>query len=316
MLTIPVEDVEKTGKKARLWSKTLIEKESGVLGDADRDCVLPADFIIPFENNYVDPPPCISVELRSLDLFAPVDSVNTTPTEEAMPTPFSDGSRAPDIHTYPSSIAFSVTEMGGPTQQYNFALSKDVYFVTAHPCVPSAHVKVVKSPSSPTIQQIDVSGGGAKTPSFTGITGHPLHKFFTYTVIHMSELLQKQSSTLDELLKSSDPTRQSTVASAEPRVLVIDCITGFTQPSPSAHDAPLSPSSPVMDRHEDKFGAAMKMHLESRRRQFGSDMEVMIRALCAEKGWNALISRRRRGCLACAIREAGALGWKVVIRVG
>jgi hypothetical protein len=61
--------------------------------------------------------------------------------------------------------------------------------------------------------------------------------------------------------------------------------------------------------------AAKKMHHESRRRQFGSDMEILIRAFCAEKGWNALISRRRRGCLACAIREAGALGWRVVIRV-
>lgn len=58
-----------------------------------------------------------------------------------------------------------------------------------------------------------------------------------------------------------------------------------------------------------------KMHHETRRRRFGSDMEIMVRAFCAEKGWNALISRRRRGCLACAIREAGALDWKVVIRV-
>jgi hypothetical protein len=61
--------------------------------------------------------------------------------------------------------------------------------------------------------------------------------------------------------------------------------------------------------------ASKKMHSETRRRQFGSDMEILVRAICAEKGWNALISRRRRGCLACAIREAGALGWKVVIRV-
>jgi hypothetical protein len=57
------------------------------------------------------------------------------------------------------------------------------------------------------------------------------------------------------------------------------------------------------------------MHSETRRRQFGSDMEVLVRAVCAERGWNALIARRRRGCLACAIREAGALGWRVVIRV-
>lgn len=61
--------------------------------------------------------------------------------------------------------------------------------------------------------------------------------------------------------------------------------------------------------------AEQQMHSETRRRQFGSDMEILVRALCAERGWNALISRRRRGCLACAIREAGALGWEVVIRL-
>jgi hypothetical protein len=41
---------------------------------------------------------------------------------------------------------------------------------------------------------------------------------------------------------------------------------------------------------------------------------MLARALCAERGWNALISRKGRGCLSCAIREAGALGWRVVLR--
>lgn len=51
------------------------------------------------------------------------------------------------------------------------------------------------------------------------------------------------------------------------------------------------------------------------KKQFGSDAEMLARALCAERGWNALVSRRGRGCLACAVREAGALGWGVVLRV-
>lgn len=65
----------------------------------------------------------------------------------------------------------------------------------------------------------------------------------------------------------------------------------------------------------DPPNAESKMRIPSRRRQFGSDLEIMVRAICADKGWNAIISRRRRGCLACAIREAGALGWRVIIRV-
>lgn len=125
---------------------------------------------------------------------------------------------------------------------------------------------------------------------------------------------------------------------------MIDCITGFKS-LPQEHEIPLSPvvsrsgsnlsatspsphtanSTPIHSGAGDSggegfFGAAFesaskKMHSETRRRQFGSDAEILVRAFCAEKGWNALISRRRRGCLACAIREAGALGVKVIIRV-
>lgn len=54
---------------------------------------------------------------------------------------------------------------------------------------------------------------------------------------------------------------------------------------------------------------------EKHRAKTGSDLEMLARAVCAERGWNALISRRGRGCLACAIREAGSLGWRVVVRV-
>ena len=172
--------------------------------------------------------------------------------------------------------------------------------------------------------------------------------------LHLSELLGKEDITLESLLgsySSSAAQQRPTVNPSSPRnnnasarVLVIDCITGF-QPQPQEHEIPLSP---VISRTDSNASAAMlasptssnvalgsnvgsgesdgteaaalesaskKMHSESRRRQFGSDMEILVRAICAEKGWNALISRRRRGCLACAIREAGALGWKVVIRV-
>lgn len=128
-------------------------------------------------------------------------------------------------------------------------------------------------------------------------------------------------------------------------MLVIDAITNFVA-QPEAHEIPLSPvtsrtstnlsessqhsslsgdlnsGSPMplkrsgTDLDQKHGGAAeYQMHNETRRRQFGSDMEILVRAICAERGWNAMISRRRRGCLACAIREAGALGWRVVIRV-
>jgi hypothetical protein len=162
--------------------------------------------------------------------------------------------------------------------------------------------------------------------------GHPLHKYYTYLPIHLSDLLSKQDQSLSSILANYSSTAHLPSLKQAPnnaaKFLVIDCITGFKS-LPQEHEIPLSPvasrtsslsfseESPVTPTGAAPgFEAAgKKMHHETRRRQFGSDMEILVRALCAEKGWNALISRRRRGCLACAIREAGALGWKVVIRV-
>ncbi|KAK8070974.1 hypothetical protein PG997_011177 [Apiospora hydei] len=377
------DDVARTGRKARLWGKTIVERESDVLGDADPSNVLPADFIIPLENNYAEPPPSnIRIELRSLDLLAPVDSAHSTPTTERDMTPFSDSSTVSAIHTYPATTSFTMThdslEQG---QDHDFSLAKDVYFVTAHPCVPSSRVKLLKSPSSPTIQQVDVDGHdwNSKAPSSAYITGHPLHKFYSYTSIHLTELLNKSNATLEDLVGANpidpSPRRRASSTPRPSRVLVIDCITGFAPPtSPEMASLsrvssisadfglePLSGSTPslrlqnpprgknggggdsatserlplnttatsVSSASSSSFGgrrasridppptpgAESKMRIPSRRRQFGSDLEVMVRALCAERGWNAIVSRRRRGCLACAIREAGALGWRVVIRV-
>ena len=164
-----------------------------------------------------------------------------------------------------------------------------------------------------------------------------MHKYYTYMALHLSELLAKQDFSLESLLgnysSASHRPSLTPAASNAAKVLVIDCITGF-QPQPQEHEIPLSPVISRSDSYASATlsgpftpgladgpeggtfeSASRQMHSETRRRQFGSDMEILARAFCAEKGWNALISRRRRGCLACAIREAGALGWKVIIRV-
>lgn len=390
-LTTLAEDALGINKKARIWAKLAVERDSNVLGDADPSSVLPADFIIPFENVYRDKtPPTLLIELDALKLWAPVDSAHTTPAEDNAATPFSELSRPAQIHTYPAEVSFTVTDLDTyQTKQHTFSLTKDVNFVTAHPCVPSSHVKILRSPSSPTIQQVDLSGRGAagKAVSVVGMsipfrsrlfvvadttTGHPLHKSYTYTALHLSDLMAKQDFSLDALLDDYSsaahrPSLTPTSAKSAAKFLVIDCITGF-QSLPQEHEIPLSPvasrhgsysfptpsrsstnnsnSKDINDNNHSPVSpitaaatecaspttiegvkeggatgggnmesASKKMHSETRRRQFGSDMEILVRAFCAEKGWNALISRRRRGCLACAIREAGALGWKVIIRV-
>lgn len=115
---------------------------------------------------------------------------------------------------------------------------------------------------------------------------------------------------LSELLYE-DPANQKPTN----RVLVIDCMTSIAGvPQSAILERMATPSSSPVTERKPSFTAAMKMHYESRNTQFGSDMEIFVRALCSEKGWNALVSRRRRSCLSCAIREANALAWKVIVR--
>ena len=227
-----------------------------------------------------------------------------------------ESTAAPDLPSYPAKLDFTVEVDGQPVKEYTFILAYDISFVTAHPCSPSRRVRFLKSASSPTIQQIDVSGSNSLGKGSRSVyrAGHPLHKFYSYTVIHISELLQRLHHPLAELL---DPAAAKVPKSGDNRVLVVDCITGHASMPPISPvleriDSASSAQSPIMER---RGSFPNKMYLECRRRQFGSDMEIMVRAICAQKGWNAIISRRKRGCLGCAIREAGALGWKVIVRV-
>jgi hypothetical protein len=359
MLTVQdAEDMQHTNKKARIWSKTAVERDSHVLGNCDASSVLPADFVIPRDNpTRKAVPKKIRISFTSLRLLG-LRGESRAMDSSAPLTQASVSSTAPSMLSFPAAISFAVTE-GEQKQpsEVTLTLAKDAYFATAHPCVASTHVKIFQAPSSPTIREIDTSGQAAAAAGSSSVsnkaasspvksTGHPLHKVYTYAVVHLSELLAKRDCSLDDLLLDNAPASFTpTQHHKHPNFLVVDCITGFA-PLPQDHEMP---QSPLIDRSRGSLlspvsvstplagtpttstststprpgsasgngleQASRKMHWETRRRQFGSDAEILVRALCSQKGWNALISRRRRGCLACAIREAGALGWRVVIRV-
>ncbi len=132
--------------------------------------------------------------------------------------------------------------------------------------------------------------------------------------MHISEVIQKKQLPLSELLGVGHPGNKAPGNA----VLVVDCMTQIVAlPQSPVLERLVSPStSPRADRkHSFSFSFAAQMHYESHKRQSGSDLEILVRSLCSEQGWNAIISRRKRGCLACAIREAGALGYKVIVRV-
>lgn len=155
-------DLSQLGKKGRIWGKKRVERESYILGNGDEETISPADFIIPHENNYAPSPPGVFVELQSLELDTPVaECVHPTPLAEIIATPIHENHRAPDLLSYPAKINFFVSVDGEKTETITFSLLYDINFVTAHPCSPSSRVRVLKSPSSPTLQQIDFTGSNA-----------------------------------------------------------------------------------------------------------------------------------------------------------
>jgi len=299
IVTITIEADVDIGKP-RIWEKHEIEHDSNVIGGADISSILPGDFLL-VSDSLVPTTPLVTFE--SLDLIA--GESNETPDGE---TPQNGITGVPRIQTYSAAMRFLV-DSGEEKKEINFALTYDVQFVTAHPCVSSKSMDLLNSPASPTEQF--PNSNGAESLSLAGkvqlsyvvpilltIIGHPLHKAFTYIFLPLLTILATPSTTplsiLLSLHHSSSPTDPQsslhTTSSSIPKVLIIDCTTPIATNSEQ-------PSALQTNKHD-----------------FGNDTEVLARAMCAERGWNALISRRGRGCLACAVREAGALKWGVILR--
>lgn len=99
----------------------------------------------------------MGVTLQSLELLAPANSIQATPFAKSASLAGSN-TKDPELLSFPANINFDVSIDGFTPQNFSFSLSYDISFVTAHPCSPSHRVRFLKSPSSPTIQQIDVSG--------------------------------------------------------------------------------------------------------------------------------------------------------------
>jgi len=286
---------DKDTHKARIWHKTTIEHDADVIGGADSSSVLLGDFTLLSDQASEHP---VSITLQSLDFSATVDSVYTTAKE--VPTPFSDVTDAPRIQTYSAMMRFSVGIGEEKVKEINFALMHDVHFVTAHPCIASDHSKLLSSPTSPFFQ---VPTQGLARSANVPIC-HPLHKAFTYVPTSLSAILSSSAPSLSSLLTlppSLDSSRPNSTSNIIPKVLIIDCTDSTT-------DSTLQPVDTIKRLKESHQSFSTHKH------HFGSDLEMLARALCAERGWNALISRRGRGCLSCAVREAGALGWAVVLR--
>lgn len=158
-----------------------------MLGGADASSILPGDFILP--SDLSNQPP-LSITFESLDLFSSAESVHSSSFVE--PTPLSDAdSEAAYIQTYSAMMRFTSLAEGEAKKEINVSLTHDVYFVTAHPCIPSQHAEILKTPTSPRAQSPSsvsspTSSTSVSPPKFSGKTlfkSCPFLTFFHHTGI-------------------------------------------------------------------------------------------------------------------------------------
>ncbi|KAG4428657.1 hypothetical protein IFR05_015863, partial [Cadophora sp. M221] len=289
--------------KPRLWQKQAVEHDGHLIGGADFSSVLPGDFILPSdEASQV----AISVTFDSLDLFAATESGHETPTEENQ-TPLSDLSLALTIKTYSAMMRFTIVSSGEEKKEVNVALNHDIHFVTAHPCVPSPHIDILKAAMSPPF----TPNPSLRSGVHDSFTGHPLHKGFTYTRIPLSTLITTPiSAPFNTLLTPPTPSNANspipspthssthTTSSTIPKVLIIDCTDESMSFFPVVHRPSVSPPSSNPGKSSPQSESERSVTGKKAHHEYGSDLEMLGRALCAERGWNAVVSRKGRGCLA------------------
>ncbi|EKG17881.1 hypothetical protein MPH_04830 [Macrophomina phaseolina MS6] len=182
--------------------------------------------------------------------------------------------------SYTAQLTFDL-----PETTVTLTLTYDIQFITAWPCTP---------PSSASNKKLRRLNRNSTYGRSGPVSAHPLHVAHKYRIITPAQLLAGSPHLTPT--SSSISLLDETAASGE--VLVIDARAPRNSvdsisvlKAPSNGDATLSSS----------FG--------------GADAALLARAWCADRGEHALIGRVGRTCLACCVREARALGVRIVIRV-
>lgn len=206
----------------------------------------------------------------------------------------SDTETDTDIDTPPSYTAQLTFDL--PDSSITLALTYDIQFITAWPCTP---------PSSATNKKLRSLNTNSTYGRSGPVSAHPLHVAHKYRVITPAQLLAGSPHLTPA--SSSISLLDETAASGE--VLVIDARAPTSRSSSNSASNLLSP--PATDGAATD-GAATPLAGGG---EAAADAALLARAWCADRGEHALVGRVGRTCLACCVREARALGVRIVIRV-
>lgn len=293
-------------KRTRILDGVRVALESSPLGMDEKELSTDS-FSLPIDNIAGDKPPEI-ITFQHLTLSSSEE------VEKEGPEACSRKGDEKPFFCFPSvTFTFKSTKPSfapfAKPETISFPLIYNVHFIAAHPCRPPRGVASNKRGSLssllPHISRDDhFAGSDAATstvslalppsprsptsPSVSSsqshIPAHPLHASYPYLHIPLSSLSSLLSPT--SLSSPSVPATTSQRSSTS-----------------KANQEPLTPTTKMETVYI----------LEARK---SKDAELFVRAWCATTGNDAIIGRTGRTCLSCCIREARAVGVKVVIRIG
>jgi hypothetical protein len=228
-----------------------------------------------------------------------------------------------DIHV--PSVTFTSHDQ---LSTHVLTLAFDVQFVSSWPCTPPT---TTPAPSMPHILKRSLTGTVSRTSSKrSGVTmsrrnSHGFEPLLSHPP-DSADIAPKPMYSVDTDNDSITTITKRTPMEVHPLhisykykiVSVVEVLNpDFDIPfDMHSHKPTTRSSTPTKkDDQRDKDTMHDKMTILVLDARASSDLQLLARAWCAEKGFHAIIGRAGRTCIACCVREARALGIHVVIRV-
>jgi hypothetical protein len=292
----------------------LVTQDSAIVPEDAQSSVRSEDFVLPSD---LDSSPTTSLIFSHWDLTPINIDLIDDATLAGPPT-------ESDIHA--ASMTFVSDDQA---VSHTFTLTYDVHFVTCWPCTTAA---AAPNPSAnlPKILRRSITGNVSRSSS-KGSTAHLRRNShgFEPLLSHPPDASDIAPKRMYDVTNAQDVEAPATNIKpmnahllhktySHKVVPVSDVLDpDFLLPF-ALHTSKSSERLLALSRSQDSDTDTIKndkksvLVLDARA---SSDLELLARAWCADKGLHAIISRVGRTCLACSIREARGLGINIVIRV-
>ncbi|KAF2083163.1 hypothetical protein K490DRAFT_52359, partial [Saccharata proteae CBS 121410] len=282
-IDVPTGVMPNWNPKPRLYSAEEVAADSSVTGSGSPADIRGTDFVLPRDNDSYSAGWSVHLSAFTLEESGPANASLLSDGESGRHHTASCSASSPEtplLHFAVLKTAEAADIQPAThilhSQNVTIPLVYDVYFIAAWPCTPVTRIRHLQLMH---VHQDDV----------VRVSVHPLHVSHPFRVVNAAELV-------------ADPPHIDTAAKD---VLVVDA---------RARDADSASNSSYTATNGNGSGRGGSVN-SGRTRGGAKDAELLARAWCAERGLHAVIGRAGRTCIACCVREARALGVRVVIRI-